>query len=440
MTAHPNDQKTGRHLPRSVSRRDILQYGLAGMGLSALGPLTGLLRDARADVATQKFLVVVFLFGGQDGTNVLIPRTLGNYYSRRPNIAVTPGAELSMNSGPAATTMYGLHPKLANVAARYAAGEVAPVNLVGYPSANLSHFISQDIYSFGVRGTFADVGLSESGWMARYADLYAPTALGAVSVGVGRPLELVGGTSNPFLVDSLAPFKFDEDRNYLSNHQHRLEAVRDLLGGFSTTGLTGEVAEALSQGHELADQIQDAVAAYTPATLATYHATDGSTHGIHRTMRDIATLINFGFETRIFFTGFGGFDTHSNQGGEEGRHGDLLDRLDTALESFAQDMIARGVWENTTIVVASEFGRRNYENGSFGCDHGGAAPFLVMGGGVNGGVYGRDVTTADMDEEYLTYDVDFRDIYRDIVENHLGNDASPVFPEAQPTSHDLGLV
>ena len=63
-----------------------------------------------------------------------------------------------------------------------------------------------------------------------------------------------------------------------------------------------------------------------------------------------------------------------------------------------------------------------------------------MGGGVNGGVYGRDVTTADLDQEWLTYDVDFRDIYRDIIENHLGNDASPVFPEAQPTSHDLGLV
>ena len=207
MAAHENSQKTGRHLPGSVSRRDILQLGLAGMGLSALGPLTGLIRDARADVATQKFLVVVFLYGGQDGTNMLIPRTLGNYYSLRPNIAVTPGSELSLDGGPAATTTYGLHPKLVNVGARYLAGEVAPVNLVGYPSANLSHFTSQDIYSFGVRGTFADVGLSESGWMARYADLYAPTALGAVSVGVGRPLELVGGTSNPFLVDSLSPLQ-----------------------------------------------------------------------------------------------------------------------------------------------------------------------------------------------------------------------------------------
>ena len=338
-------RKTGRHLPGSVSRRDILQLGLAGMGLSALGPLAGIMPSARADVATQKFLVVVFLYGGQDGTNMLIPRTLGNYYTLRPNIGITAGNELSLDSGPGATTTYGLHPSMPKLASRYGAGEAAFVNLVGYPSANLSHFTSQDIYSHGIRGEFADVGLTESGWIARFADLYAPTSLGAVSVGVGRPLDLVGGTSNPFLVDSLSRFKFDDDRRHRNNHPHRLEAIRDLLDSFSTTGLPGEVAESLSQGHELADQIQDAVTAYTPAPLATYQDIAGTTHSIHRYMRDIAMLVNHGFETQVFYTGFGGFDTHSNQGAETGRHGDLLERLDTALESFAQDMIARGVWQ-----------------------------------------------------------------------------------------------
>ena len=439
---HPTkkQQKTGRHLPRGVSRRDILQLGLAGMGLSALGPLSGLLPTARADVATQKFLVVIFLYGGQDGTNMLIPRTLGNYYSRRPNIQIAPGSELSLDSGPGATTTYGLHPKLTRMAARYAAGEVAFVNLVGYPTANLSHFTSQDIYSFGVRGEFAPLGLNESGWIARYADLYAPTSLGAVSVGVGRPLDLVGGTSNPLLVDGLSRFKFDVDYRHRHNHQHRLDTIRELLDGYSTTGITNEVAESLAQGHELADQVQAAVEDYTPAPLATYQDSDGATHNIHRFLRDIATLVNYGFETQVFYTGFGGFDTHSNQGGTDGRHGDLLDRLDTALESFAQDMTTRGVWDNTTIVIASEFGRRNFENGSFGTDHGGAAPFVVMGGDVNGGIYGRDLTTADLDQNWLTYDVDFRDIYRDIIENHLGADAAQVFPEEQPSTQNLGLI
>ena len=440
MSTTNNTHRTGRHLPASISRRDILQMGLAGAGLTALGSLGGLTRVANADVATQKFLVVVFLYGGQDGTNMLIPKTLSNYYSLRPNIAITSGNELSLNAGPGANADYGVHPAMPSLAARYGAGEAAFVNMVGYPDANLSHFTSQDIYSHGVRGEFADVGLTESGWIARFADQYAPTPLGAVSVGVGRPLDLVGGTSNPFLVDSLARFKFDIDYRYRANHEHRLEAIRDLLDSFSTTGLPGEVAESLGQGHDLADQIQAAVSAYTSAPLATYQDNAGTTHGIHRNMRDIAMLVNYGFETQVFYTGFGGFDTHSNQGAETGRHADLLERLDTALESFAQDMIARNVWDNTTIVVASEFGRRNFENGSVGTDHGKAAPFIVMGGGVNAGVYGRDLTTADLEENWLTYDVDFRDIYRDIVENHLNHDASPVFPEAQPTSQDLGLV
>ena len=428
----------GKHLPAGVTRRQILQFGAAGLGMSLLGPLGSRLPVASAAPIAQPFLVVIYLFGGNDGTNTVVPTTLGNYYTRRGDLAISAGTELSLNAGPNATASYGLHPSLKNLQSLWNDGDAALVNLVGYPTANLSHFTSQDIYSFGVRGEFADLGLDESGWVARFADLYAPTALGAVSVGLGRPLDFVGGTSSPFLVQSLSPFKFATDPHHRNNHPHRMEAVQDLLDGYARTGTTGDVANALDQAHELADQVQDAVASYS--STATYEASNGLTYNIHRTLQDIARLAQYGFETRIFYTGFGGFDTHSNQGTDDGLHASLLDRLDTALAAFVQDLKAMLVWDKATIVVLSEFGRRNYINGSGGTDHGGGNVAVVLGGGVNGGMYGRDLTTADLDAEYLGYDVDFRDIYKEILADHLGTDPAPVFPETQEKNTVLGLV
>ena len=88
-------------------------------------------------------------------------------------------SQLSLAGGPGSSA-YTLHPALTHLQAMWNLGEVALVNLVGYPQANLSHFTSQDIYSLGVRGEFAALGIPESGWIARFADLYAPTPMGAV--------------------------------------------------------------------------------------------------------------------------------------------------------------------------------------------------------------------------------------------------------------------
>jgi uncharacterized protein (DUF1501 family) len=422
-----------KHLPGRVTRRDILQLTTAGVGIAALGPLGGaFLKDARGAPTGNPFVVVVNLSGGNDGINTVPPITLGNYYTRRPNIAIPAGQELSLAGGPGSTA-YGLHPALPNLQALWNAGDLAIVNKVGYPTANLSHFTSSDIYSFAVRNDFGPLGIAPSGWVARFADLYAPTSMGAVSVGLGRPLDFVGGDSNPFLVNSLASFRFLPDPAYADNHQYRLEVIRDLLDAYAGTGLDAEVKDALAQGHELADQIQAAVTAYEGfASTADYRASNGVAYNIHRSMQDIARLVYFGFETRVFYTGFGGFDTHGNQGGATGVHASLLDRLDTAIAAFATDMQAMGVWDQTVIVVISEFGRRSDENGSGGLDHGHGNAFLVAGGPVFGGTHGQDLTTADLAGNFPPYATDFRDVYRDVLSSHLGVDPAPVFPEAQP--------
>jgi uncharacterized protein (DUF1501 family) len=268
------------------------------------------------------------------------------------------------------------------------------------------------------------------------AERYAPTSMGAVSIGVGRPLDFVGGSSSPLQATSLGSFKYDPDYAYRVSHEHRLDAIQDILDTIPSAGTKGEIADAMGQGHALAEQIQAAVASYdsavdyggaTPPAIARFH-------------RDIATLVQYGFETRLYYTGFGGFDTHANQGPAAGSHATLLGRLDGAIGAFAQDMKAMGAWDSTVLVVISEFGRRNYQNGSNGTDHGHGNFFFAIGGGVRGGVYGGIISNADLEVEYLAYDVDFRDIYKEVLDVHLGMDPAPIFPEAQPSSTTLGFL
>jgi uncharacterized protein (DUF1501 family) len=403
------------------------------MGVAALGPLGKGLRVASGAPGDHTRLVVVNLFGGNDGLNTVVPSTLQTYVDRRPTIHLDAASTLPLTGGPG-TSLYRLHAALPNLRALWDEGSVAIVNKVGYPDANLSHFTSQDIYSYGVRDSFAPLGLQPSGWLARFADLYAPTPMGAVAVGVGQMLDLVGGTSHPLSVANLSGFRYATDGKYPNNHLHRLEAAKEILAGFSGTGLTGDVKEALGQGYELADQVQAALTAYGAGTVTYPTGAPGAY------LRDVAVLIEGGFETRVFYTGQGGYDTHGAQGAGTGTHATLLGRLDAAIGAFAADMKARGVWDRIAILVVSEFGRRNDENGSNGTDHAHPNVFLVVGGAVRGGTYGDDLTEADLAGNYPEYQVDFRDLYKDLLRDHLGVDPLPVFPEPQDKNVVLGLV
>jgi len=422
-------KKTGN----GVSRRDILKLGLAGVGIAALGPLTKHLPGASGSPADLTRLVVVNCFGGNDTMNMLPPVTLSPYYERRPSLAVAEGQGLSLASGPAATTARTLHPKMPNLQRLWEDGDVAFIDRVGYPKANLSHFESQDIMSHGIRNDFFPLGIPESGWIARYADENAPTPLGAVSVGVGRPVDFVGGTSNPFLVKSLSSFQVRSDSRYRYNHPFRVDRIQNILGRFPDGGEAGDAKVAIRQAHELADQIQAAVTDYE--STVTY-----TTDRPARYLKDVATLVQAGFETRIFYTGFGGFDNHSDQGRTDGNHPTLLGRLDDGLGSFAADMKEMGIWDDTVVVVLTEFGRRNYENGSVGTDHGHAFAEIVLGGAVRGGFYGPEPTEEDLNRDYPTYAVDFRSVYREILDRHLGADPDPVFPEPLEKDETLGIL
>lgn len=437
--SHPSDCSCSRssfRWPRGVSRRDVLKVALSGAGIMALGPLARRIPAAHgAPVPGQKTLVVIDLDGGCDTLNAVIPLAVPEYATRRPTLAVPPASALSLASGPGGPTAYGLHPQFDRLQTLWNDGDVGFVHKVGYPIENLSHFESQDVFSRAVRGDFGVLGLTPSGWIARYAEVEAPTPTGAVSIGMGRPTSFVGGASNPLQVSSLQAFRFNSDPGASNNHLYRVQLIQQMLAASTATGTPAEVRTAVEQAYDLSAQVQAALSAYN-----TYAATSGvvwpsPSTSISRNLKDVAALVYAGFDTRVFFTGIGGFDTHGGQGTTTGTLPTLFQRVDDAIGAFVADMKNMGTWDDTAIVLYTEFGRRNYENGSQGTDHGAGFEMIVLGGAVNGGLYGQDITSQDLQGEYLEYSVDFRDVYREVLKDHLGVGAAnlaTVFPEPQP--------
>jgi uncharacterized protein (DUF1501 family) len=419
----------------ALSRRDLLRYSLAGAGIVALGPLAKHLPTARGTPLTQKRLVVVNCYGGNDTTNMFVPVNLNNYYTRRAGLALQANQCLSLaGANTWNTSNYMFHPSFVNLAARWQAGQVAAVNRVGYPTADLSHFVSQDIFSLGVRGSFGPLHIPDSGWIARFCDKYARSPLGAVCVNVGRPLDIVGGETAPLPVSSLSAFKLQgagaNGNTYSPAYYHRLANAKALIDNFDGTGRAASGRTALQQAHDLTTQVQTSLSNYS--STVTY-----PTDRFGKQMKDIAVLIQGGFESKIFYTGLGGFDTHSAQLTGQAN---LFTSMDNAFGAFAADMEAMGVWNDMIVVVITEFGRRNYVNGSSGTDHGHGHTMILLGGAVRGGVRGPELTEADLNTEYLSYAVDFRSIYKEALEHHLGVDPAPVFPEALQINQTLGFV
>ena len=431
--------------PPPPSRRDALRQALSLAGLAALAPLArGLPLGPAAPAPGRRFVVVVDLVGGCDSLNLLVPAQLATYAARRPHLALPLENPLPLTGGPHGTAVHRLHPRLPRLRALWDEGSVAFVRKVGYPSMNRSHFTSRDIHAQAVRHGFDALQLPPSGWIARLADheqLRTPT--GVVSVGADRPLALQGGQLRPLQVADLASFRFERDEAGGELHDHGLAAVQDVLRATAPDGPAGGVAETLLQARTLTEQVQQAVADYEaalPPELASGDLAYGDTD-FSRKMRDIATLVHAGLDTRLFHSALPGFDSHSEQGVLTGGvQPTLLAELDEGLGAFVRDMKRMGTWEDTVLVLLSEFGRRNDENASLGTDHGGAYTALVLGGAVRGGLHGPDLLESDLAQDVVDYEVDFRDILREVLERHLGVDPGPVFPEPQPSHTVLGLV
>jgi len=336
-----------------MNRRLLLKLGSA-----ALAGASTSYRLFAAPVGGPRFLLV-FLRGGYDSTNLLIPYSSSFYYEARPNIAVPRPDAASNTSALALDADWALAPAVRDtIGAMYQQRQVAFVPFAGTDDLSRSHFETQDSIELGQPSNGARN--YRSGFLGRLSEVLSgsPAASAPIAFTDAMPLAFEGAATV-----GKPPFD-DRQAKILSDMYagHHLEpAVKD---GLELRQQVAQVAQ------EMADEMKAA-----NRDAITTKGFELETERMGRLMRD---------KYRIGFIDVGGWDTHVGEGAAQGALASNLASLGRGLQAFSQSLGSD--WNNTVVVVLSEFGRTFRENGNRGTDHGHGTVYWVLGGAVNGGV------------------------------------------------------
>lgn len=376
-------------------------------------------------------LVMLNQFGGCDPLNSFaIPYNLGEYYARRPSIAIPQQMVLPVAGG-----QVGFHPVLPTLKRIFDEGDCAVIRGLGDPVGTRSHFTSQDIFSRGSTDASGD----ETGWLGRLGDLYFENIqFNTMGIGVGSQLDFTSRRERniPLVIQRLENFKYDyasiAGLNWQSENKLRMETLGRFtaLSGGAESDIKRKVDSAQAVTQDAIGLVQEAFEAFTPQGE---YADDNAGNYL----KEVATTMSHGFGTKVYYGGVGGWDNHSDQGGVEGTQAALLSQIDTALAAFETDAKLRGWWDRVAICIFTEFGRNTFENGSGGTDHGWGSAMIVIGGAVNGGLRGPATTAADFQEDWLAQAIDFRNPFSEMI-SWLGYNPGPVFPDSYQREN-LGL-
>ncbi|PJJ22153.1 Uncharacterized conserved protein, DUF1501 family [Janthinobacterium sp. OK676] len=335
-----------------MNRRDLLKALAAAPLLSHAGSLL-------AAPATNAKLLFVFLRGGYDANNLLVPIGSDFYYASRPNIAIAkPGEE---NGALALNADWALHPALREtIYPMFTSGEAAFIPFAGTTDLTRSHFETQDSIELGQElGGRRDF---RSGFLNRLAQsLNSKQGNHAISFTDQLPLIFQGGVQVPNMaLRSVGKSGIDARQSQVIAAMYKGTPLQQpVSAGFAvrddvTKELTGEMQAAN----------RNAI----------------STKGFELEAQRIARLMKDKY--KLGFVDVGGWDTHVGQGGANGYLAGRFDELGRGLAAFSQEMGSE--WRNTVVVVVSEFGRTFRENGNRGTDHGHGSVFWVLGGAIHG--------------------------------------------------------
>jgi uncharacterized protein (DUF1501 family) len=445
-----------------ITRRQFLtRTGLGAGGLMLAPNLFGnpFVREALANIGS-RYLVVFNLDGGNDGLNTIVPydnvgglRTFYNQHRDTGNggLQLSPGS-LAVPSGggvppfvdPNTGAQLGFHPGLVGLHNLYLDGKVAVVQGCGYPDYSLSHETSGLVWQ--TANPTGNSMLAGTGWVGRHlAANYGASDIPGVAIGSAVPGEFRQASTSVLTMNRVRTFGFPYD-DFDSNDE---AAKRDAFDGayaaaaaspqakLAFLGAAGNATLLSSESYPPLYQV------YTTARQSWFndYSALGTTTG--RAFREMAQII-YGVHTnqpgvaaRFLQGRQGGYDTHSDQGlGTAGeRQYDLFREVGDAIELFYRDMESIGIANDVCVVVWSEFSRRIPQNDN-GTDHGSQGPMFVIGGSVNGGVYGNhpNIDPLALDNQENTpysqagsdpfRSTDFRDVFGTILKHWL------VLPEA----------
>ena len=397
---------------RKFLRQSGLLAGVSGAMAALPGWLPRLAFAPRYENPPGDVLVCVFLRGGADGLNMIVPHGDADYYTARPQLAI-PDSEIIDLDG-----FFGLHPALAPLQPVFQDGHAVAVHAVGNPHPTRSHFDAMNLMEGGSQQTI------DTGWLGRH--------LQALSNGNESPLRAIGwgaalphalhGPASAVALQSIVDY-------HLDGRPETAQAMLDALNTLYRLD-TYDLAAAAAATRDAIDVVGQVNPDSYPVQNGAVYPEDEFGLGLQQT----AVLIRAEVGLEVACIDLGGWDTHNQQGGIEGTHAALMDTLARGLAAFHTDL---GVlFERVTVVVMSEFGRRVAENASGGTDHGHGNMMLVLGGAVTTTpVVARWPTLAPdaRDRGDLAITIDYRSVLSEILQNRIGNPAlDTVFPDFTP--------
>ncbi len=380
-----------------LTRRKFL---IASAGVGAVGLLSGsvacswpdLMRAAeeRPLAEGSGVLVIVTLYGGNDGINTVIPYADNAYHDARPELAYSPGDVLHLDD------QLGLNLALKGLAQLWNDRQLAIVRGVSYPKPDHSHFRSMDIWQ-----TASPSEPVRTGWIGRWLDATGDDALRAVNIGAVLPPLAVG---EKYTAAALSPSVTPESAE-------RFAATMDALGvdDPNDTPAMSAVCEAYRASRT------------TDTTFASIKPPKKQ-KSLAGQLSMVAAAVKAAVPTRVYSVQLGGFDTHVV---ERAIQQHLLETFDQAVTPFLQQMAGDRYGKNVVLLAYSEFGRRVAANAAQGTDHGTAGPVFVAGGPVKGGFYGEEPSLTDLDNGDLKPTTDFRDVYYELLSRTVGTDPTP---------------
>ena len=390
-----------------MKRRDFLTNFSSVTGaalLSAHAPGWAQAVATRASSVQDRILILIELKGGNDGLNTVIPYADNAYYALRNTIGIKSEELIKLNE------KVGLHPDLKAMLPFWEKNELAIVQGVGYPQANLSHFRSIEIWETASKSS----EYLSDGWATRAMQAGLAAKAKSTAEGVLIGMNEFGPLAGAKAVSLNDPVAFV--------NQSKIARASDLTGNKYNAALT----YLLTVENEImtaADGLKSDKYAFT-----TVFPQGQFGNGVAAAAQVVASqnnkiVANAGGVPVICLT-LGSFDTHQNQ---LSSHANLLRQLAEGMAALKSALTELGAWDRTLVMTFSEFGRRAKQNSSGGTDHGTAAPHFVAGGAVRGGLYGKapDLSRLDSNQN-VVHTTDFRQMYTTVAQQWWGVNAETV--------------
>lgn len=365
-----------------------------------------------------KILIIIEMFGGNDGLNTIIPAYDDNYYKVRPQISIPKTLARRFQ-----TTDVYMHPAIVDNIVNggmmnlLETGRLAIIQGIGYEPSNLSHFRSQDIWYSGLNTSDPNQKLLE-GWLGRFISMKLtdyPLVIpdNPVAVQIGGSLSMLLKTS---IGDMGIALTSPDDFYTLGAGLTPKEKIRTVSNVYDKEFNFIRVIAEQSEKYSIA--VKKAYDIGKTQIKTNYSG------GLSQSMKIISSLIAGGLKTKVYYVKLSNFDSHAQQSNSDfisGQHPTLIGQVARAISEFLDDAQKLGYADKVVGFTMSEFGRRISENGSRGTDHGAGSMQFVFGNNVKGGYYGEKPDLTKPDENgNLPKQFDYRRTYTDILETWFG--------------------